>query len=113
MESMTNQRMVSNASRRTVHTGCQADGQAGCEVSAVLVDSPDMKAVAASGTDVLSGWADARGAARTALAPRAARGLRFAFYGRVSTEDHQDPATSHDTQICNAQAGVPPLNWTA
>ncbi|MDH6213185.1 recombinase family protein [Streptomyces pseudovenezuelae] len=31
-------------------------------------------------------------------------GLRFAFYGRVSTEDHQDPATSRAWQLLGAQA---------
>ncbi|MGD3107390.1 recombinase family protein [Streptomyces sp. YGL11-2] len=31
-------------------------------------------------------------------------GLRFAFYGRVSTEDHQDPATSRGWQLLRAQA---------
>lgn len=31
-------------------------------------------------------------------------GLRFAFYGRVSTEDHQDPATSQAWQLLGAQA---------
>jgi DNA invertase Pin-like site-specific DNA recombinase len=30
--------------------------------------------------------------------------LRFAFYGRVSTEDHQDPATSQAWQLLRAQA---------
>ncbi|MGW2940015.1 recombinase family protein [Streptomyces sp. NPDC001156] len=30
--------------------------------------------------------------------------LRFAFYGRVSTEDHQDPATSRAWQLLRAQA---------
>ncbi|MEU9896358.1 recombinase family protein [Streptomyces phaeochromogenes] len=33
-----------------------------------------------------------------------AGGLRFAFYGRVSTEDHQDPATSQAWQLLRAQA---------
>ena len=32
------------------------------------------------------------------------RGLRFAFYGRVSTEDHQDPETSQAWQLLRAQA---------
>ncbi|MFF3377611.1 recombinase family protein [Streptomyces sp. NPDC002680] len=31
-------------------------------------------------------------------------GLRFAFYGRVSTEDHQDPTTSQAWQLLGAQA---------
>nr|WP_268248664.1 recombinase family protein [Streptomyces brasiliensis] len=33
-------------------------------------------------------------------------GLRFAFYGRMSTEDHQDPATSKAWQLMGAQALV-------
>lgn len=40
-----------------------------------------------------------------AVAPSAApAGLRFVFYGRVSTEDHQDPATSKGWQLLNAEA---------
>ncbi|MGO4421384.1 recombinase family protein, partial [Streptomyces sp. MCAF7] len=35
-----------------------------------------------------------------------ASGLRFAFYGRVSTEDHQDPNTSRAWQLLHAQALV-------
>jgi hypothetical protein len=31
-------------------------------------------------------------------------GLRFAFYGRVSTEDHQDPVTSRARQLAEAQS---------
>ena len=31
-------------------------------------------------------------------------GLRFAFYGRVSTEDWQDPVTSRARQLAQAQA---------
>jgi site-specific DNA recombinase len=33
-------------------------------------------------------------------------GLRFAFYGRVSTEDWQDPVTSRARQLVQAQALV-------
>ncbi len=44
----------------------------------------------------LTEWA-ARTALRTERQPREA-GLRFAFYGRVSTEDHQDPVTSRMRQ---------------
>ncbi|MGF1425627.1 hypothetical protein [Kitasatospora sp. LaBMicrA B282] len=33
-------------------------------------------------------------------------GLRFAFYGRVSTEDHQDPATSRAWQLLRAESLV-------
>ncbi|MEY9966184.1 site-specific DNA recombinase [Streptacidiphilus sp. MAP12-16] len=53
------------------------------------------------GVDVLAAWADR---CRETAAPAAARGLRFAFYGRVSTEEHQDPATSRAWQLLRAQA---------
>lgn len=50
---------------------------------------------------VLGAWAVRhRGAVAHAPAPA---GLRFAFYGRVSTEDHQDPATSKGGQLLNAE----------
>jgi site-specific DNA recombinase len=47
-------------------------------------------------------WAERTGRRRTAGEGRC--GLRFAFYGRVSTEDHQDPVTSRARQL--AQAGA-------
>ena len=44
-----------------------------------------------SGGDVLGSWAEKL----SGHASKRARGvLRFAFYGRVSTEDWQDPVTS-------------------
>jgi site-specific DNA recombinase len=46
----------------------------------------------AAGGDMLTRWAEATGR-RRATGPGAGR-LRFAFYGRVSTEDWQDPVTS-------------------
>jgi hypothetical protein len=42
-----------------------------------------------SGADVLAAWAE--GAGRNQAATQAGGCLRFAFYGRVSTEDWQDP----------------------
>jgi site-specific DNA recombinase len=39
---------------------------------------------------------------RLSSAPRRG-GLRFAFYGRVSTEEHQDPATSRARQFAQAE----------
>jgi hypothetical protein len=48
-------------------------------------------------------------AARTGRGPAAERGragLRFAFYGRVSTEDWQDPVTSWARQRHQAAALV-------
>ena len=47
-------------------------------------------------------WAEHTGRCRAGLPGR--EGLRFAFYGRVSTEDWQDPVTSRARQ--REQAGV-------
>lgn len=47
--------------------------------------------------DVFDGWVDARGRRRRATRPhpgQAVPGLRFAFYGRTSTAEFQDPLTS-------------------
>ncbi|HUZ22760.1 MAG TPA: recombinase family protein [Streptosporangiaceae bacterium] len=51
----------------------------------------------ASGESGLASWARATGRGRRAEPCRG--GLRFAFYGRVSTEDHQDPVTSRARQL--------------
>ncbi len=54
--------------------------------------------------DALASWAERSGRRRTA---EPARGeLRFAFYGRVSTEDYQDPVTSRARQVGQAAALV-------
>ena len=54
--------------------------------------------------DALASWAERSGRRRAA---EPARGeLRFAFYGRVSTEDYQDPVTSRARQLGQAQALV-------
>ena len=59
-----------------------------------------------TGGDVLSSWAEKL----SGRAGKRARGmLRFAFYGRVSTEDWQDPVTSRARQLQQAMmliAGV-------
>jgi site-specific DNA recombinase len=52
----------------------------------------------------LLAWAESTGR-RAAEAP-GRRGLRFAFYGRVSTEDWQDPVTSRARQREQAEALV-------
>jgi site-specific DNA recombinase len=52
----------------------------------------------------LVAWAEASGQRRTS--GRAGGGLRFAFYGRVSTEDWQDPVTSRARQREQAEAPV-------
>ncbi len=52
-----------------------------------------------SGGDVLGSWAEKL----SGHASKRARGvLRFAFYGRVSTEDWQDPVTSRARQLQQA-----------
>ena len=51
------------------------------------------------GGDVLGSWAERL----DGRASKSARGvLRFAFYGRVSTEDWQDPVTSRARQLQQA-----------
>ena len=52
------------------------------------------------GGDMLASWAEALGRDRTGVRGRAC--LRFAFYGRVSTEDWQDPVTSRARQLAQA-----------
>lgn len=47
--------------------------------------------------DVLHGWAEARGRRRRG-AQQPVTGLRFAFYGRTSTAEYQDPVTSRAWQ---------------
>ena len=54
--------------------------------------------------DVLASWAERSGRRRAAEPCR--DGLRFAFYGRVSTEDYQDPVTSRARQLGQAAALV-------
>ena len=56
----------------------------------------------AAGVDALVAWAQGSGGRRAGGAVRG--GLRFAFYGRVSTEDWQDPVTSRARQ--REQAGA-------
>ena len=52
------------------------------------------------GGDVLASWAEGMTSRREAVRGRG--GLRFAFYGRVSTEDWQDPVTSRARQLQQA-----------
>ena len=56
------------------------------------------------GGDALAAWAERTGRRRAAGQGRG--GLRFAFYGRVTTEDHQDPVTSLARQRDQARALV-------
>ena len=53
---------------------------------------------------MLAAWAGASGCQRASCAVRG--GLRFAFYGRVSTEDWQDPESSLARQLSQAEALV-------
>src|SRR5258708_16815417 len=57
-----------------------------------------------AGCSTLAGWAEESGGG--GLPGRAGTGLRFAFYGRVSTEDWQDPVTSLARQRAQADALV-------
>ena len=54
--------------------------------------------------DTLVSWAERSGHRRVSELRRG--GLRFAFYGRVSTEDYQDPVTSRVRQRDQAAALV-------
>ena len=50
--------------------------------------------------DVLAAWAESLASRRDEMRGRGC--LRFAFYGRVSTEDWQDPVTSRARQLQQA-----------
>ncbi len=56
-----------------------------------------------TGPDLLAGWANGR---RRRIADAAVEGLQFAFYWRVSTEDHQDPVTSRQWQLDRAVSTI-------
>ena len=58
----------------------------------------------AGGVDGLVAWAEGTGRRRSGGPARG--GLRFVFYGRVSTEDWQDPVTSRARQREQAEALV-------
>jgi hypothetical protein len=58
----------------------------------------------AAHADGLVAWAEASGRRRASGPARG--GLRFVFYGRVSTEDWQDPVTSRARQREQAEALV-------
>ena len=52
------------------------------------------------GADMLASWAQGLGQSRAGVQGRGC--VRFAFYGRVSTEDWQDPVTSRARQLQQA-----------
>src|SRR5436305_10561051 len=62
------------------------------------------RSVPRAGRDTRMLWAERSGHRRISEVRRG--GLRFAFYGRVSTEDYQDPATSRVRQRAQAEALV-------
>ena len=66
---------------------------------AVSPAGPSVPDLSRSDHDLLGAWA--RGRARQ-VTVAAVGGLRFAFYWRVSTEDHQDPVTSRAWQLGQA-----------
>jgi len=60
--------------------------------------------------DVLHGWAEVRGRRRRSAQRQsgtAVTGLRFAFYGRTSTAEFQDPVTSRAWQREMAESVIP------
>jgi len=65
----------------------------------------DTGTVPAAGASGLMAWAQESGRRRV-KGPPALGGLRFVFYGRVSTEDWQDPVTSRARQREQAAALV-------
>ena len=62
------------------------------------------RAARSQSMDGLLAWAERAG--RRPAAEPGRGGLRFAFYGRVSTEDYQDPVTSRARQLGQAGALV-------
>ena len=58
----------------------------------------------APGGDALAAWAERTG--RRQAAEHGRGEVRFVFYGRVSTEDYQDPVTSRARQLDQAGALV-------
>ena len=76
----------------------------GSGVSVVVWRGAVPRAGVGAGGDVLLAWAGRTG--RRQVAEPCRGGLRFAFYGRVLTEDHQDPVTSRVRQRDQAGALV-------
>src|SRR6266705_6578010 len=74
------------------------------QAATVTVQRAGLAAGQGAGGDMLLAWAERSGRRQVAEPCRGA--LRFAFYGRVSTEDHQDPVTSRARQRDQAGALV-------
>src|SRR4051794_31293322 len=71
-------------------------------LATAVVNSPATIASDATGSDLVS-WSQGRSRPRMPAEPA---GLRFAFYWRVSTEDHQDPVSSRQWQLDRASATI-------
>ena len=69
-----------------------------------LAGMPGTGSSAGGGADVLAAWAESLAGRREGISGHGR--LRFAFYGRVSTEDRQDPVTSLAWQVDRAGATV-------
>jgi DNA invertase Pin-like site-specific DNA recombinase len=65
-----------------------------------LAGMPGTGSSAGGGADVLAAWAESLAGRREGISGHGR--LRFAFYGRVSTEDWQDPVTSRARQLQQA-----------
>ena len=66
--------------------------------------APFARRTAGPGREMLAAWAERTGRREAGQPCRG--GLRFVFYGRVSTEDHQDPVTARARQREQAAALV-------
>jgi hypothetical protein len=67
-----------------------------CAAPMAMMAAGDQRAAG----DALAAWAEGLAGRRDGMRGRG--GLRFAFYGRVSTEDWQDPVTSRARQLAQA-----------
>ena len=67
-----------------------------CAASMGMMAAGDQR----TGGDVLAAWAEGLAGRRDEMRGRGC--LRFMFYGRVSTEDWQDPVTSRARQLAQA-----------
>ncbi|MGW3571508.1 recombinase family protein [Streptomyces sp. NPDC000941] len=96
--------MTATRKRSTVDMPGEPSGKQ--EVPMMTADAPPAVAASdtAAGQGSLADWAGAPWQRRFGSSSPELPGLRFAFYGRVSTEDHQDPATSRSWQLLRAQA---------
>jgi DNA invertase Pin-like site-specific DNA recombinase len=64
-----------------------------------LADEETITVGDTAGSGLLVGWLNARNSADRPETPATDNDLRFAFYGRTSTAEYQDPATSKSWQL--------------